>query len=278
MHYKELVFTLLSAEDHYRDLMINQLANIGFDSFEESPLGFKAYIPSSGFSEKAVAEAIQPFQSQITFNYQVNLIPHKNWNQVWESNFSPITIGSCHVRATFHEPRQDAQYEIIIDPKMAFGTGHHQTTALMIEFILEQPPAGNHVLDMGCGSGILAILAAKTGAISVTAIDNDPVCCQSTTDNALLNAVSDIEVSCGSADAIHSRQFDYILANINRNILLEQLPAYRAAIRTGGLVFLSGFYEGTDLEMILQRALEQGFAYQEHKTAGQWAAVKLKAV
>lgn len=167
----------------------------------------------------------------------------------------------------------------MIDPKMAFGTGHHQTTALMLEFLLTNKPAGKIVLDMGCGSGILAILALKMGAARVVAIDNDPVCYRSTLDNSALNGSSaHIKARCGSVEAILGEKFDLILANINRNILLSQLDAYRSAINKNGELLVSGFYDGNDLEMIKDKAEGCGFKYTGHKTIDNWAAAKFFAV
>src|SRR6201996_1289826 len=169
MNYYELLFTTITAEDYQQDLLINALGEIGFDTFEETDLGFKAYIPSDDFNEETLQEAIAPYRDLFTFSYDLNLIPQKNWNAEWESNFEPIQIGDqIYLRATFHEPRPEFPYEIVIDPKMAFGTGHHQTTAMMLQLMLEDDFSGKKVLDMGCGTGILAIMAAKLNADPIT--------------------------------------------------------------------------------------------------------------
>src|ERR1700759_5848379 len=202
MNYYELLFTTLPTEDYQQDLLINALGEIGFDTFEEVDFVFKAYIQCDGFDQDNLDEALSQYKDMFPFSYEVTLIPQKNWNEVWESNFEPITIGDqVFVRATFHEPRPEFKYEIVIDPKMAFGTGHHQTTAMMLQLMLENDFAGKKVLDMGCGTGILAIMAAKLGANPITAIDYDVVCYDSTIENAALNNVTNITALCGSKEA-----------------------------------------------------------------------------
>ncbi len=275
VNYYELLFTLITPEDYQQDLLINELAGLGFDTFEETDMGFKAYIPAAAFHEQQLEEALVPYRRQFTFSYEVNLIPQKNWNEVWESNFEPIQIGNqVWVRATFHPPRPDFSYEIVIDPKMAFGTGHHQTTAMMMALMLENDFAGKTVLDMGCGTGILAILASQLKARQVTAIDYDPVCYDSTIENAQLNDIVNIAALCGSEEAIPNERYDVILANINRNILIGQMQRYNEALQPDGELYLSGFYEGPDLEMITDEARKHGLKYITHKTMKDWAAAK----
>src|ERR1700712_3291975 len=203
MNYYELLFTTIPTEDYQQDLLINALGEIGFDTFEELDFGFKAYIPVTDFNQEKLDETLLSYQDLFTFSYETTLIPQKNWNQVWESNFEPIEIGDkIFVRATFHQPKPQFPYEIVIDPKMAFGTGHHQTTSMMLELMLENDFAGKKVLDMGCGTGILAIMAAKLGATDITAIDYDPVCCESTIENTQLNDISNVQALCGSKEVI----------------------------------------------------------------------------
>jgi len=275
MNYKELVFTLVSNEDYQQDLLIYALGELGFDTFEETDFGFKAYIVGSKYSHEEVEECLKPFHDQFTFSYEVNIIPQKNWNEVWESNFEPIQIlDKVYVRATFHKPQPNFEYEIVIDPKMAFGTGHHQTTALILEYLLETNVKDKTMLDMGCGTGILAILASKLGAKSINAIDYDQLCYDSTLENSALNHIDNIEVICGSKEAIPEVQYDIILANINRNILLDQLHRYAEVLKPGGAVFLSGFFESPDLEVLKEEALKHSLTYQQHKTIDQWAAAK----
>jgi ribosomal protein L11 methyltransferase len=277
MNYYELLFTIILTEDHQQDLLIDALAEFGFDTFEEMDFGFKAYIPSDGFNKKALDEALVAYHDQFSFSYEVTLIPQKNWNEVWESNFESIQIKDrIYVRATFHEPKPEFEYEIVIDPKMAFGTGHHESTSMMMDFMLETDYKGKSVLDMGCGTGILAILAIKMGAHPVTAIDYDPVCYESTIENAELNHASSIKALCGSKEAIPADKYDVILANINRNILIEQMDRYQQVLSENGIIFFSGFYESPDLDIITSEAQKYGLTYVSHKTSKDWVAAQFK--
>jgi len=275
MNYYELLFTTITTEDYQQDLLINTLGEIGFDTFEELEFGFKAYIPADDFDRTVLDEALEAYRDMFTFSYEITLIPQKNWNEVWESNFEPIAISDkIFVRATFHEPRPEFEFEIVIDPKMAFGTGHHQTTSMMLELLLENDMAGKKVLDMGCGTGILAIMASKLGAKEITAIDYDPVCYDSTIENAQLNSVQNITALCGSKEVIPDEQFDVILANINRNILLDQMQRYSEVLRPDGELYLSGFYESPDLDIIMDEARKYGIKYIIHKLNNNWVAAK----
>ncbi|MDB5133149.1 MAG: prmA [Mucilaginibacter sp.] len=274
MNYYELLFRTIPTEDYQEDLLINALGEIGFDTFEQLDFGFKAYIPVDDFDQAQLDETLSLYRELFSFSYEIVLVPHKNWNEIWESNFEPIAIGDkTFVRATFHAPKPEFEYEIVIDPKMAFGTGHHQTTAMMLELMLESDFANKNVLDMGCGTGILAIMASKLGGAKITAIDNDPVCYDSTIENARLNHVSNIKVLCGSKETIPGEKFDIILANINRNILLDQVQRYSEALKLGGEIFFSGFYE-PDLELITAESRIRGLTYKNHKKNKDWVASK----
>lgn len=275
MNYKELIFTVISSEEYHKDLLINSLSEIGYDTFEETENGFKAYIPSDNFSQDSLDECLKAFEGIFTASYKVNFIPEKNWNEVWESNFSPLLIkGQCYVRATFHEAHPEYPYEIVVDPKMAFGTGHHQTTSLMMEYILEGDFNGRSVLDMGCGTGILGILASKRGADPILAIDYDSLCYDSTIENSRLNNSGNIKALKGSVEAIPGGSFNIILANINRNILLEQIERYSEVLVPEGLLFLSGFYENPDLEVLIEKTTKSGFTYMDHKKRDEWVAAR----
>jgi ribosomal protein L11 methyltransferase len=275
MNYYELLFTIMSPEDHHRDLLIDELAGLGFDTFEETDMGFKAYIPSEDFDKGQVDGVLDLYSNTISFSYEVNLIPQKNWNEVWESNFNPIKVGDqIYVRATFHEAKPEFPYEIVIDPKMAFGTGHHDTTCLMMSSMLEADMKSKSVLDMGCGTGILAILASKLGAAQLTAIDYDMLCYKSTFENTALNQVKGVHIICGSKDDIPNEEYDVILANINRNILTDQMDRYSEVLKPGGEIYFSGFYEHNDLDIIKEEAQQQGLSYVSHKTANHWVAAK----
>lgn len=277
MTYIELVFTLQSAEEFHKDLLINALSEIGFDTFEDTDLGFKAYIPESELDQIKLDSLAADFADMFSFTYTLSKIPHQNWNEVWESNFEPIQVADrCYIRATFHEPHPEFEHEIVIDPKMAFGTGHHQTTALMMEFMLEEDFQGKEVLDMGCGTGILAILASKLGAKEVLAIDYDEICYESTIENSDLNKIGNIKALMGSKEVIPDQKFDMILANINRNILIDQLETYARVATVGTLLFLSGFYEELDLSILKEKCSSLGFTYLQHKELNNWAAAKFR--
>jgi len=277
MDYYELFFTTHPTEDYQQDLLIDALAGIGFDTFEEVDGGFKAYIPDVDFNKEVLEENLSPYHEMFSFSYEVNVIQQKNWNEVWESNFEPIQIrDKVYVRATFHQSKPEFSLEIVIDPKMAFGTGHHETTSMMMDLMLDADLSGKEVLDMGCGTGILAILASKLGAKGITAIDYDPVCYDSTIENSALNHINNIKAVCGSKEAIPDTQFDVILANINRNILLDQMERYSEVLKSGGEIYFSGFYESPDLDIIKEEASKYGLTYISRKKTKDWVAAKFK--
>ncbi|WP_367210140.1 50S ribosomal protein L11 methyltransferase [Sphingobacterium sp. R2] len=275
MKYIEVIFKMRSGEEWQKDLLISDLADIGFDTFEDNESGFAAYIPAANLDLQALETLMmQPYEG-LEVDYKVQEIESQNWNKLWESNFNPIEVGGqCYVRATFHAARTEFPYEIIIDPKMSFGTGHHQTTSMMLEYILENDFSRKKVLDMGCGTGILAILASKKGADAVLAVDYDEICVESVIENRALNHVEHIQALCGSYELLEGRSFDVILANINRNILLEQLPQYALSIHTGGELYLSGFYEQEDLPILIDASTSLGFEFISNKVLNNWCAAK----
>ena len=273
MNYLQVSFNSANLADYQQDILIAELATIGFDTFEETDLGFDAFIIAEQFDEAALKELLQT--EELNCAYNVKAIESQNWNEEWEKNFSPLIISDeCYVRATFHEPKPQYRYEIVIDPKMAFGTGHHQTTTLMMEYVLETDFVGKSVLDMGAGTAILGILAAKRGAKEIVAIDYDEVCYLSAIENAKLNEVANLVSLHGGKEAIPERDFDVILANINRNILLDQIERYAEVLKPNGQIFFSGFYETPDLEMITDHAKQFGLHYVSHKKLKDWVATE----
>jgi len=275
MRYTEVIFTCKGDEGWQQDVLMHELAGMGFDTFETRDNGFAGYIASEQLDLQSLESLLihQPVGFEVA--YKVKEILPQNWNEVWERNFEPVVVADqCYVRATFHPPAPAYPYEIIIDPKMAFGTGHHQTTSLMMRYLLETDLDGKTVLDMGCGTGILAILAAKLGASSVWAIDNDPVCVASVEENKVLNSVAHIVSKCGSMELIVNETFDIILANINRNSLLDQLAGYAGSLRADGLLYVSGFYDGADLAALKAVGLQYALVYEDHRVLADWAAAR----
>ncbi len=275
MKYSQVIFTCHSFEEWQKDLFIAELADIGFDTFEDQEKGFSAYIPAANLDLQKLETTILHAPEGFNVDYQVTTLEDQNWNKLWESNFNPIIVDDqCYVRATFHEHRPEYAYEIVIDPKMSFGTGHHQTTSMMLSYILESDMKDKYVLDMGCGTGILAILASFKGASNVLAIDYDPICVESVTENKILNQIENISAECGSYDLLAGRVFDIILANINRNILLEQMEQYSKSIADNGQLYLSGFYDGEDLAILTRQAKQLGFSFVSKKVLDTWCSAK----
>lgn len=275
MKYASVVFSSSDIEDWQKDLFISGLGEIGFDTFEDAENGFIAYIPSANLDVQALETLILAQGDRFHINYEIIELEEQNWNLLWESNFNPIVVDDqCYVRATFHEPHPEYAYEIVIDPKMSFGTGHHQTTSMMLSFILENNFEGKRVLDMGCGTGILAILASKKGAKSIMAVDFDSICIESVEENKKLNGVSNIASYLGSKEIIGNNSFETILANINRNILLDQLDVYANAMDEKGELYLSGFYYEEDLRIIQEKCESLNLFFKESKKLDTWCSAK----
>ena len=260
----------LTPTNPWCEIMVAQMGLLGFESFVDTPAGFKAYIPQSQYREHDFLQ-IDIFDIQgLEIKWQSQIIPPENWNRQWERNFSPIRIGDrCVVRADFHPPEK-AEYELVITPKMSFGTGHHQTTQMMISFLLDVDCKDKRVLDMGTGTGVLAILAEKRGAKSVLAIDNDPWCIENTKENIGLNHCEYIIPELDNSVSTN-KKFDLILANINRNVLLKQVEGYGQILIPLGDLFLSGFYL-EDLSIIQNTCESVGFRFIRNFKLNQWVA------
>ena len=275
MKYTAVNFVSTDIQDWQKDLLIAELGEIGFDTFEDTSTGFSGYIPSANLDLQALETVLLNQVEDYTLDYQLEDIKEENWNALWESNFQPIVVDdACYVRATFHESQPSYKYEIVIDPKMSFGTGHHQTTSMMLSYILENNFQDKKVLDMGCGTGILAILASKSGANFILAVDYDEICVDSVKENSELNSITNIEAKLGSKDVIENLKFHTILANINRNILLDQMSTYADNLDQGGELYLSGFYEEEDLFIIKNCCEDLSLAYASHKVVDGWCAAK----
>lgn len=277
MKYIEVTIQL-GQNDPFRDLLIDALGNEGpYDSFVEIPEGLKAYVPAEQFDENWLAEQISDIQSMTTAYYTFESMPDKNWNEEWEKQHKPVLVESDNnrklwVRAPFHEHRSDVDYEIEIEPKMSFGTAHHQTTYMMLSYLTEIPLENMHVLDMGCGTAVLAILAKIRGAQYVEAIDIDEWAYNNALENAQRNNV-DINIRIGDASLLGPTQFDVIIANINRNILLNDMAAYSAVLKSGGNLLLSGFYE-SDVPSLQAKAESLKLTLCQQKIRQGWTALR----
>jgi ribosomal protein L11 methyltransferase len=273
MVYIEIAFySLLS--DEAKSILTVELMQAGFESFVEEEHTLLAYIPIDIYKEK-VLKGLSFLQIHPEIKFESHVLEDKNWNQEWESNYQPVTIaGKCYVRAPFHPSIPGMTYEIVIEPKMAFGTAHHETTRLMAGWLMELEVVGKDVLDMGCGTGILAILANKMGAKLVTGIDNDEWAWRNSIENFGINGVAAGSVILGDAALIRRDSHDIILANINRNVLLQDMKSYSNCLRNGGTLLLSGFYE-QDIEAILGSASGYSLQFIASRTLNDWAAVLL---
>ena len=268
----------LDPRSPWSEILVAELGEEGFDSFVDTEEGVQAYIPMKQREDlqdlkKAFLTGLE--EKEVSVSIEEKIIPHQNWNAQWEESFDPVDVEDLlTIRAPFHKAENRTKMEVVIQPQMSFGTGHHQTTHLMLEHLLELEINDQDVLDMGSGTAVLAIMACKRGARKSTAIDIDAWCGENGLENAQRNGIENIEVLVGTAEQLPKTPvYDLIIANINRNVLLEDMPAYVACLRGGGVVLLSGFYEA-DLDIITQRCHECGLVYQHHKTKDNWVAAK----
>jgi len=271
------VTAVVNPPQPWSDLLIAELAEIGYDSFEETLKGFKAFIPVENFDQQKL-DAVRLYDSEeeVTFQFSIETINSRNWNQEWESNFEPVDVDQrCYIRASFHEPKPNYQYQIVIEPKMSFGTGHHETTALMVQWMIDEEFEKKSVLDMGCGTGILAIMASMKGADPVLAIDNFPYAWENTLENIEKNGTSNVRALLGDATLLGEEMFDIILANITRNVLKEDMKTYVDVLINDGLLLISGFFH-EDMEELVQLAAQCGLTYTGHKQNKEWVAVRFK--
>lgn len=275
MQYLELKLAIQPNDDYIVDLLASFLGEIGFESFEEDIDGMLAFIRKDMFDEDALVHLISNFPYTSDIQYSIANVDEVNWNEEWEKHyFEPIVIGNqCVIHSSFHTDIPSAEYDIVIDPKMSFGTGHHETTSMMIEEILDADLKGKSVLDMGCGTAVLGILAAKRGASPVLAIDIDPWCTENSKENIQNNRVEWIQVVLGGAEQLENVKVDVIFANINRNILLEDIKKYSACLGEGGVLYMSGFYT-SDIPVLMEEANRYGLQLKASREKNNWAAIK----
>ena len=255
------------------EILIAELGELPFDSFIETENGFSAYIPKENWTENILEDIYILNNPEFKISYTIEEIEQKNWNAEWEKNFDPIDVdGLCHVRAPFH-PKTQAKYDIVIEPKMSFGTGHHETTHMMIQHLLEMNVEGMKTLDMGCGTAILAILAEMKGAQPIDAIDIDNWCYLNSIENAERNDCKQISVYEGDASLLAGKKYDLIIANINRNILLNDMQTYVDCLNPNGVILFSGFYE-QDIPYIDASCTEKGLTFVKKINRNNWVSLK----
>lgn len=276
MAFKEIKVKF-SQPEPWKDVFAAVLGDVGCDSFMDGETEniLLAYIKDDVYDEAAIKDALDNHGFDVELSYEISTVEEQDWNATWEASYEPVLIADkCYIRAPFHQPRTDVPYEIIIEPKMSFGTAHHETTSLMIEYLLEENFVGKSVLDMGSGTGVLAILTHKRGASPITAIDNDPWAYENNLENNARNHTEDITVKLGDATAIGNECFDIIIANINRNILLNDMHYYVKSLNTGGCIYFSGFYVGHDLDTIKEKAASLGLTFDSNKERNNWACAR----
>lgn len=278
--YIEVAIKIAPYTEENAEIVTAEVSELPFESFSMEDPFLKCYIQKELYDAhalKIVLSGVEDYGFDISFN--ATLMPAVNWNAVWESQFTPIVVDDrCTIKASFHKDLKKTRFNITIDPKMAFGTGHHQTTYMMCRALLQNEDAvkGKVVMDMGCGTAILAILAAKMKAAKVYGIDIDAVAAISAYDNARLNRVGKLmETYCGDASLLQRNSYDVLLANINRNILLQDMPTYALSLHKEGLLFTSGFYV-EDMPMLIGTAAANGLEYVSHDSIDNWCCIKFK--
>ena len=255
------------------EILVAELGQVGFESFTEQEDGLVAYIQKPEWNETLLKEVQILNSKEVRFTYNTEEIEQVNWNEEWEKNFEPIVVGNeVSIRAPFHES-PNLKYDIVIEPKMSFGTGHHETTYLMIRHLMDSDLTGKKVLDMGCGTGILAIFAEMKGAAAVDAIDIDPWCYENSLENVERNQCQKINVFEGEASMLKAGAYDVIIANINRNILLTDMEVYARSLKPNGLIYLSGFYT-EDIPQIREAAQKNGLNFVSELERNNWVALK----
>jgi len=270
--YIEYNFTF-SPKEPTSEILIAELGNVGFESFVETENGVTAYIQKTDWNAEILADVFVLNSDEFLIEYNQNEVPQTNWNAEWEKNFSPIQVDDLvSIRAPFHE-NPNLKYDIVIEPKMSFGTGHHETTHMMVQHLLQLDLENKKVLDMGCGTGILAIFAEMKGAKPLDAIDIDNWCYENSVENVTRNNCENISVYEGDATLLVDKKYDVIIANINRNILLMDMKVYTNCLQEGGILLLSGFYE-QDIPVIDAEVIKYGLKLEKFIQRNNWVALK----
>ena len=273
MDYIELIFNTSNSSVDQKELLVAKLYQFGFDSFEETETVLKAFVLLVAFDLNALKSQLADTEFEIL---EINQVNQKNWNSIWESSFDPVLISDeCQIRATFHKVDKDYEFDILLDPKMAFGTGHHDTTFLMIQALLPVNLEKKTVLDVGCGTSILSILAEKKSALSICAIDVDKEAYLNSLENIKLNNCKNISVSQMDIFGLHDNLFDIVLANINRNVLLSEMKEYVKFLSKEGLLVLSGFFD-SDFDKINDCVLDLGLVLCSRKSKNKWQCLVYK--
>ena len=277
MDYLELTIDL-QPRDPWAEVLVAELSDLGFESFVDTDSGIQAYAPlGNGINEALIEKTSVADNAEVSFTVKSAIIPHQNWNAKWEADFEPVEVDSrLVIIAPFHDASaHEGREQIIIQPQMSFGTGHHQTTYLMSQYLLDMEEVPAKVLDMGTGTGVLAILAEKKGAEDILAVDIEPWSVENTAENAERNACTKIRTLTGDIDVITEAGFGLILANINKNVLKKHLSDYHKLLSAGGILLLSGFF-ASDVSELSEVAAGIGFAHLETLEKETWAALKLR--
>jgi ribosomal protein L11 methyltransferase len=269
MEYQKITLSLVPDNEANRDILMATLGEVGYESFVENETQIEAYIQSD-FWDESTLESLETY-GMYEIEWQSESVPDQNWNEEWEKNyFQPLMIADkCLVRAPFHTDYPKAEFEIVIEPKMAFGTGNHETTSQMMEEILMLELSEKIVLDMGCGTGILAMLASMMGAKKITAIDIDKWAFESTVENCSLNNCNNVDAYMGDASLLSDQKFDVIFANIHKNILIQDIAKYNQVLNNEGVILMSGFYS-EDLHDINAAAISLGWEHLKHSLRNNW--------
>ncbi len=274
MNYYAIEITPPQYSEEKNEIIIALLSDLPFDTFEETATGVKAFMPETDWNADVEAQITELSQS-FDFAFEKIFIPYQNWNTIWESNFQPIKVDDfVGLRADFHPPTEGVVFDLVINPKMAFGTGHHETTYMVMQLMRDVDFRDKKVLDYGCGTGILAILASKLGATDMEAVDIEQASYENTIENCAINETNNIQSFCGTLDVVPSSNFDIILANINRNVILYSLPDLKSRLKTGGILLISGFLK-QDEQILLDATKKENFTHIETKQRGNWLSMKL---